>query len=304
MPSTAINTEILQSDYPKYRPKPSTTPLEIYSARLGFQTIGRLFPKRAADFLFDQFRTPRIRARHKRSDELLEQAQIFEVLYGSRILKGYEWGTGERTVLLIHGWESRGTALRSFVPGLLANGFRVVAMDAPAHGDSEGKQTDLIDFGRSIVAMLRHLGSVESLICHSFGGAAASYALAEVATDVTVNSIVYIGVPYSVEVPYQNIMRLLRLPSGVAHEFKANLSELVQRDISKFSIGEFRQKLPFQRVLVVHDKQDKDVPFINGERIADGWDIATLLVTDGYGHFVVVKNPDVIERVNNFVSDQ
>jgi alpha-beta hydrolase superfamily lysophospholipase len=61
----------------------------------------------------------------------MEQAEVFEFMYKGKILKGYSWGTGKRNV--VHGWESRGTALRSFVPVLLEKGFRVVAFDAPAH---------------------------------------------------------------------------------------------------------------------------------------------------------------------------
>ncbi|MFK7935481.1 MAG: alpha/beta fold hydrolase [Saprospiraceae bacterium] len=301
MPTAIQNTEILQSDYPKYRPKPVKVPFSLRFIRFGFQTLGRLFPNQAGDLLFDKFRTPRIRARHKRSDEILEQAQVFEVLYGDRMLKGYEWGDGDRIALLIHGWESRGTALRSFVPDLLKKGFRVVAMDGPAHGDSEGTQTDLPDFGGAIIAMIRHLGEVEALICHSFGGASSSYALAELATDIKVKTMVYVGTPYSVEVPFENVSKAFNVPAGVAARFRKNLAKLVGRDISEFRIEKFRPNLPFKRVLVVHDRQDDDVPFSSGERIAKDWDIANLLVTDGYGHFVVMKNPDVIRRVTDFV---
>lgn len=301
MPTLLQNTEILQSDYPKYQPQPQSTPFWLRAIQLGFQTLGRLFPKRAGDVLFDKFRTPRLRARHKRSDKVLEQARGFQIQYDGRRLKGYEWGEGDRTVLLIHGWESRGTALRSFVPSLVANGFRVVAMDGPAHGDSDGKQTDLPDFGGAIVAMLRHFGKVEALICHSFGGASACYALAELANDIQIETLVCVGTPYSVEVPFENVTRIFRVPPLVAARFRQNLSELVQRDISEFRIEKFRPRLPFKRVLIVHDRQDSEVPFSSGERIVAGWDIATLLVTDGYGHFVVMKNPDVIRRVTDFV---
>ena len=43
----------------------------------------------------------------------------------------YSWGSGP-TVLLVHGWEGRGSQLSAFAPALVKAGFRVVAVDMPA----------------------------------------------------------------------------------------------------------------------------------------------------------------------------
>ncbi len=43
-------------------------------------------------------------------------------------------------VLLVHGWDSRGSHLGAWVPPLLRAGVRVLAFDAPAHGDAPGRQ--------------------------------------------------------------------------------------------------------------------------------------------------------------------
>lgn len=96
---------------------------------------------------------PQNRAKHRVSDSVIEQAQISDILVGENMLKTYEWGEGEKTILLVHGWQSRGTALRSFVPKLKEAGFRVVAFDAAAHGDSSGKRVDLLDYGGAIKAL-------------------------------------------------------------------------------------------------------------------------------------------------------
>ena len=136
--------------------------------RFGFQTLGRLFPQKAAEIAYKLFSTPRSRAKHRASDPILEQAHLFEVLYGKYILKGYEWGSGEKTILLVHGWESRGTALRTFVPALLKKGYKVVAMDGPAHGNSSGKSTNLPIFAGAVLAFIQQLGGVHGIITHSF----------------------------------------------------------------------------------------------------------------------------------------
>ena len=115
----------------------SEYPFYLIFVKWSFAIFGSIFPKAVANLAYRIFTTPRMRAVHKRTDEIIESARLFEVLYGKIILKGYEWGRGARTILLVHGWESRGTALRSFVPGLVQAGFRVVAFDGPAHGNSQ-----------------------------------------------------------------------------------------------------------------------------------------------------------------------
>ena len=94
-------------------------PLPVRMVRFAFGTLGRAFPVTAGKVAYRLFTRPRVRAVHRSSDAVLESARLSEILYGRQILKIYEWGSGERTVLLVHGWESRGTAMRSFVPGLV-----------------------------------------------------------------------------------------------------------------------------------------------------------------------------------------
>ena len=54
----------------------------------------------------------------------------------------FAWGAGP-SVLLVHGWEGRGAQLGALVDPLVAAGYRVVALDGPAHGDSPGRLSTL-----------------------------------------------------------------------------------------------------------------------------------------------------------------
>ena len=44
-------------------------------------------------------------------------------------MKAWSWGSGP-TVLLVHGWNGRGTQLGAFIEPLVARGYQVVAFDA------------------------------------------------------------------------------------------------------------------------------------------------------------------------------
>ena len=58
-------------------------------------------------------------------------------------------------------------------------GYQVVGFDGPAHGKSDGKNTNLNEFELTIQTIVKHAGNVQAIIAHSFGGAASLYAIAQ-----------------------------------------------------------------------------------------------------------------------------
>ncbi|MCU0348632.1 MAG: alpha/beta hydrolase, partial [Saprospiraceae bacterium] len=277
-------------------------PFYLHFVKWGFTIFGQVFPKAAAKLAFKLFTTPRTRAAHKRTDEVIESARLFEVLYGKIILKCYEWGRGERTVLLVHGWESRGTALRSFVPGLVQAGYRVVAFDGPAHGNSGGKQTNLPEFAGAVRAVLTQVGPVHGIITHSFGGSTTSFALAHLDNSIEVERLVLVAVPASTRKVVADFAKLVSLPKRTVEALKAIMHRKLNGiHFHETDLVESLAKAKVGEVLVVHDKFDPAVDFDSAEAIFEKYDHASLLVTQGYGHFHLMKHPEVVHRVINFV---
>ncbi len=285
-------------------PEPkSAYPLQLRLVRFAFNTLGRVFPAVAGEVAYRLFTQPRIRAVHRRSDEVLESARLFEILYGKIILKAYEWGSGEKTILLVHGWESRGTALRGFVPGLVAAGYRVVAFDGPAHGNSGGKRTTFLEFAGAIRAVINQLGGVASIITHSFGGATTVFALTHLDTSIKLEKLVLIGVPSNTRMVMKEAMEFMNVPPAAHEHFKKIASQ--RSNNLTFEMADLEAtlgKANVRSILVVHDKFDKSVPFESAERIVERWDAVNLIVTQGMGHFKVVKHPKVVEMVVDFVA--
>lgn len=269
--------------------------------RLGFGTLGRLFPKPAAMVAYRLFATPRVRAVHKKSDPILEKARLFEVLYGKRILKAYEWGSGDKIVLLAHGWESRGTALRTFAPKLVEAGYRVVAFDGPAHGDSEGKRTNIVHFAGAVLAMIRHLGNIDSIISHSFGGAASMFALRKEHDSIQLNKIVLIGVPARMTKIFEDAKKTMGLPANVYRELLKYFTQLVNMPIQEVNISSSHTHVKINEALIVHDIHDPVVDFEYSCRVAREWPDARLISTENMGHYSMVKHPEVIEKVTDFI---
>lgn len=296
--TTTSNIEYLPALPQRKAPKQIPVPFALRLIRFGFQTLGRLFPSVAANVAFKLFSTPRIRARHKKSDGILEKATIFELLYANKILKAYQWGEGDKTILLVHGWESRGTALRSFVPALLENGYKVVTFDAPGHGDSDGKTLSILHYAGAIKAMINHLDGVAGIVCHSFGGAATIMSL--VIHQLEIPKLTMIGVPHKIDLPITATTEQLRMPPAVTKKFKQKLETLIGYKIDELTAKELNEKVKVEKMLIIHDEQDDVVPFWAAEYALEAWNNATLVVTKGDGHYRIMKNPAVIQRVASF----
>lgn len=269
--------------------------------RFLFGFLGRIFPKKAGAIAYKLFTTPRVRARHNSSDSIIESARVFEFLYAKRMLKVYEWGSGDKVVLLVHGWESRGTAMRTFVPNLLAQGYRVVAFDGPAHGNSGGKRTNLPNFAGAIKAVINHIGGVDSIITHSFGGPSTMYALSAIDNSLKVRNMVMIAGPSQMSMVWQNTVNILNVPPKAAAHFRFILERKVNMTMEQIDSPLFKNKMKVDKMLVVHDQTDKIIPFSQAEANYADIEMADLLEVNGFGHYRLMKNPDLINYVTDFI---
>src|SRR5262245_31528201 len=60
-------------------------------------------------------------------------------------LVAWRWGTGP-AVLLIHGFEGNRTQFGAVIEALIGRGYSAVALDVPAHGESDGDELTAVNF--------------------------------------------------------------------------------------------------------------------------------------------------------------
>ena len=296
------NLEVIRPKKQLKKPvKPQHPPIPLRMMQFAFGTLGRVFPESFAKLAFHFFGKPRSRAKHKVTNRVIERATISDMLVGKNMLKIYEWGKGTKTILLVHGWESRGTAFRSFVQPLVDAGYKVVAFDGPAHGNSSGKRADIKIFSGAIVALYHKYENVEGLICHSFGGATTAYAMGKLDPEIKLKRMVMIGVPASISYPIENALQTMNAPPSVRKHFIEKIEAVADMKIEDLSFEKIHPILKIEKTLVVHDRQDEQVSIEEGEKIVEHWSNAELQVTDGFGHFRLMKDEQVIERVVEFL---
>ncbi len=238
-------------------------------------------------------------ARHprpRREAAIIDGGEPVRIPYGMNSIHAWSWGSGP-VILLVHGWEGRGSQLGAFVDPLVRAGFRVVAFDAPAHGDSGGDQASLFTFVDAVHTVARAVGGVDTAIAHSMGGAAVLTALN---SGLEMKRVVFLA-------PADASQAIGRFASTVG------MPRVVQERLEE--IVETRHGAPIDTIrgetlaaeldipaLVFHDETDRFVPFSDSVSISGAWPGAVLRPTQGLGHHRILRDPKVVAATVEFIA--
>lgn len=251
-----------------------------------FAWTSRVSPRLTAAAALRLFLRP---SRHRRPDR--EHALLAQALpvVGVEGVAAWQWGLGP-VVLLVHGWEGRGAQLGAFVEPLVRAGFRVVAFDAPAHGESAGSEATLLDFARAVEAVAARVGPVRAVVAHSFGCAGVTLALAR---GLSVRAAVFVAPPVRLADGAKVFADLLGLSPAVRADMRAQIEARVGLPWEQLDAAALapQRETP---LLVVHDHEDAEVPWAAGAELVRAWPRATLLSTRGLGHRRILRDPGVV----------
>lgn len=278
---------------------PLSPALHRISTNVRFLTSSLLLPEYSAALAERLFLTP--------PTPRLPQSTFFDFLdahasfveLGGRNLATWRWGPLDApAVLLAHGWGGYAAQMRGFVPRLLAQGFRVVAYDQPAHGLSEGKLTGLPDFAAALSAVAAHHGNVRHVIAHSLGGVAAALALAR---GLPLESAVLVSPPSDLVGYSRRFARWFWMPEALRRAMQAAIEE-------RFGLRWFELEVPRlaprlrARALVIHDRHDGVVPWAQGAALAQAWPRARLLTTERLGHGRILESDLTLRAAADFIA--
>ena len=188
-------------------------------------------------------------------------------------------GAGARAtrpaVLLAHGWGGYAAQMRGFVFPLLAAGYRVIAYDQPAHGVSEGKLTGLPDFADVLAAVAWHHGDVQARDrAFARRGAARALALARGLRAATASCSIS---PPSDLVGYsRRFARWHWIPEPRAPLDAGRDRGALRRALGRARGARASRRASRARALVIHDRDDRMVPWTQGARVARHWPGARL----------------------------
>jgi len=256
-------------------------------------------PKLAARFAMKLFTTPVKFKLPKREQEMDSNSRQEMVLIPAlnKSINVYHLGNSSKKVLLVHGWSGRGTQLCSIADKLVKNGFSTISFDAPAHGKSTGKTSDMTEFIESILILEKQFGPFEYAIGHSLGAMAILNAIKQ---GLKVKQAVIIGSGDIIKDIMDDFTQKLGMNI-------ANGSIMIRLFEKKFnqSINTYSAYIAAQQVtipmLIFHDENDTDVPVSAAYHIQQNLANAELIVTQGLGHRKILGDKNVIKKITEFL---
>jgi len=281
-------------------------PFLIHILRFVFLTIGPILPAYAARKAMDLFMTPK-RRKGASFSGVFKRAYLLGTPYKNSRITSYMWGEKGKIVVLVHGWESSSRIYESFVIPLLNSGYRVVAIDGPAHGYSKLKQTNLFDFGDALHEVLKSLekvGEVHALVGHSFGGSSLVNMLCRKGKPEFLKKIVIIASPSRLDKVFTYYFNFMRLPKSIVKQFEIQLNRKFGVGLGDLRVAKWASKLQTDNILVIHDEDDKVIPAREAEILVASGDNFTHRVTKGLGHNRIMKDPEVISNILSYLQEE
>ncbi|MDN5203198.1 alpha/beta hydrolase [Fulvivirgaceae bacterium BMA10] len=299
---TIIRTEATAQT--SFRQKEINASPQLNALRLFFSVGGKYVPTMTAKIATNLFLTPRKSKKKKPLPEIFESASTYYLPYDRGNLKVYSWGFYGPRILLVHGWESRASTFRNVVPKLLEEGYRVVAFDGPAHGDSSGKQTNLVNFSkaiRSVIDYFEYSGGVSYIMGHSFGAGAVSLMLSDLKEKMPVKKLILISMPALVDKVIADFCEYMSISGTVESKIFDHILRITGRELKDFNLPNRFKDISAEDILIVHDKQDEVVPVSHTYALMKDANRPKYLFTENFGHYDIIKDELIIDKVIEFL---
>lgn len=269
--------------------------------RTKLNALSLLSRRKAGEEAFRLFITPPKRS--TRVSPLFAASESLEFPLNGHMVRGYRVNhPSQKKVLLLHGFSSSVHSFDRYVSPLVEQGYEVLAFNAPAHGNSEGKTVHAMLYAEMIREVMERYGPVQSFIAHSFGGLSVCLALEQVDHGPDTR-IVLIAPATETTTAINSAFKLIGLKNPKIREDMENIIfSMSGQKAEWFSVSRAIRKLQAQ-VLWVHDEDDDITPLSDTAptREAKQPNIA-FRITRGLGHHQVYRHPDVVREVVDFLS--
>jgi pimeloyl-ACP methyl ester carboxylesterase len=267
-------------------------------ARLNMVAV--VSPAKAAGLAFKLFGTPQYKSKKTAPDIFKTSVRQVFKLHGKKVT-GFRFNHPQpKKLLILHGFESSCYNFDHFINPAIKQGYEVLAFDAPAHGQSEGKTLSLpvyIDMIRKIVELY---GPVNAFIGHSFGGLAIAHYLETVKHDHH-TKVVLIAPATETTTAIDSFFRFLQLNDAVRMEFENLIYERSGERPVHFSIKRSMKNIKAS-VLWIHDEDDMVTPLndlmpLMEKKLPN----IEFMITNGLGHRRIYRDMEVKKKVFSFL---
>lgn len=274
--------------------------LVIFYLRAKLNIMAAISTKWAVKTAFKIFSTPYRKPRSV-APPVFEKSSEIKLRVNGLNLYGYAWQT-DRTnkILILHGFESRAYNFDRYVQPLLKAGYGVYAMDAQAHGKSEGKTITVPEYVDMLRELEKQTGKFIGYMAHSFGGLAIS--LYKEQERDHLSKIVLIAPATETSSAINLFVRFFRLSSAM----KVGINDYILKKSGKttdyYSVKRAMLQIA-NPVLWIHDEDDDITPIEDIKPLLDKQpENIEFMITRGLGHRKIYKDNNVVKKIISFLT--
>jgi hypothetical protein len=260
--------------------------------------LWHLAPNATKNILLKRFFKPRSYAVTPLERQFLENGTPFHIHVHDNKIRCWKWGSGPG-ILFVHGWNGRGVNLAYFFEGFISAGYSVITYDAPAHGKSEGHVTNYFELSDTVRSFLdpSHGFNIQGIIAYSIGASAVINSISKEKPSVDAvliapalklkeilfNSFNHHGVP---EIVYQSLVAEMERYYG--YDVHQDNPYVLAKTIST-------------KMLIVHDKDDRTIPYMDSKILSEKTDNVDLHTTESLGHKRILRDKAVVDFITAYI---
>ncbi|WP_335974404.1 alpha/beta hydrolase [Gaetbulibacter jejuensis] len=228
--------------------------------------------------------------------EFLETSFREELMYDNIPIMTYRWVGKNKTILLLHGWESNSARWKNLILNLKKKDYNIIAIDAPAHGKSGGTSFNAMLYSEFInVAVLKF--KPEIIIGHSVGGMASIFFQYKYQIPF-IKKFILLGAPSE----FKDILGRYTKMMGYNQRINTKINSIILERFGvkpeEFSSSEYIKQNNSEG-LIIHDEQDQIIPYKDALLIKSSFKNSKLITTQGMGHSL--NNDTVTSYINDFI---
>lgn len=267
--------------------------------RFSMIAAGLFFPQKTKSYLEQVFFKPVRKTVSREKQQWLDRGESFQITVHNKKIQCWRWGTGP-SILAVHGWSGIGVDLFPFFPLLLRQGYSVITFDAPAHGSSEGRQTNYFEMTDTVRELVRKIGtdSLAGIIAHSLGGAAVINCLSK---EKISPKTVLIAPALKLRELLFNTFNKNGVPKRLYTSIMAEIENKYGYSLKQDNPYILLEHLDVD-VLIAHDQKDRMVPFADAQTIASKHRNIFLHQTKGLGHNHILKDKNTSQTLIDYLT--
>ncbi len=276
---------------------------KLTPVRMAIQSVNglaQIAPGLAGRIAFKLFCKPAKKEPKKNEFNFLATADRTTEVVDGRAYAVWHWGFKGPIALLVHGWESHSGRWRKMVPILLNAGYQVVAVDAPAHGRSDGNRFTMVEYAGIIRFLLQKYAPVDLIIGHSVGATSVVWALNNTGEAYRPKKAVLLAPFTSLRYTMERSTRNLGISPLVMRETIKRIEIFAKIAYDDIDITLRAHTLEGMQTLIVHDRGDRVTEHTESEKLHTAWPGSELWITEGFGHGLTA--PEVYKVLEDYVS--